>query len=414
MSAPRVPPLLGRAGPARSSTSGCRRRARATSPRTSSTRGRPSTRSTCGSAERACSSSSRPTSRPRTSSATTPTSRPTPTPGCGTPSDFVDLAVERLGLGAGLLRRRGGQQRRLPAAAQRRARHPVARHRAGGQRRRGGRGAAACPPRWCSSARRPGARSPTCTAGPTSSSPTTSSPTCPTSSTSARGLRALVADDGHVTHRDPAPAAADRGQRVRHDLPRALLLPLAADDPAGAGRGRPDGRRRARSCRTHGGSLRTWSVPTEDAGAPERRRRAGAGRRGGRRAATPSRATRASPTRWPRCATTSSSSSIAVPARGQAGGRLRRARQGQHPAQPLRHPQRPDRVRGGPQPVQARPVPARAPTSRSSPVERLAEDRPDYVVIMPWNLRAEITAPAGVRARVGARARRRPPQLEVF
>ena len=47
---------------------------------------------------------------------------------------------------------------------------------------------------------------------------------------------------GH--HRDPAPAAADRGPRVRHDLPRALLLPVAAHDPAGAGRGRADRRRR--------------------------------------------------------------------------------------------------------------------------------------------------------------------------
>jgi hypothetical protein len=26
-------------------------------------------------------------------------------------------------------------------------------------------------------------------------------------------------------------------------------------------------------------------------------------------------------------------------------------------------------------------------------VERLAEERPDYLVIMPWNLRAEIASP---------------------
>ena len=60
----------------------------------------------------------------------------------------------------------------------------------------------------------------------------------------SKGLRALVADDGYVSHRDPAPAAADRGQRVRHDLPRALLLRVAADHPAGAGRGRAQRRRR--------------------------------------------------------------------------------------------------------------------------------------------------------------------------
>ena len=43
-------------------------------------------------------------------------------------------------------------------------------------------------------------------------------------------------------------------------------------------------------------------------------------------------------------------------ARGQAGRRLRRARQGQHAAQLLRHPHRLPRLHGRPQPVQARPL----------------------------------------------------------
>ena len=51
---------------------------------------------------------------------------------------------------------------------------------------------------------------------------------------------------------------------------------------------------------------------------------------------------------------------------GQAHRRLRRARQGQHAAQLLRHPHRLPRLHRRPQPVQAGQVPARARTSRSS------------------------------------------------
>ena len=60
----------------------------------------------------------------------------------------------------------------------------------------------------------------------------------------SKGLRALVTDRAGQ-HRVPAPAPADRGQRVRHDLPRALLVPVAADRAAGArGRRAHRGRRR--------------------------------------------------------------------------------------------------------------------------------------------------------------------------
>ena len=44
---------------------------------------------------------------------------------------------------------------------------------------------------------------------------------------------------------------------------------------------------------------------------------------------------------------------------GQDHRRLRRPRQGEHPAQLLRHPHRLSRLHGRPQPVQARPLPAR-------------------------------------------------------
>ena len=48
------------------------------------------------------------------------------------------------------------------------------------------------------------------------------------------------------------------------------------------------------------------------------------------------------------------------------------------------------------------------------PVERLAEERPDYVVIMPWNLRDEITAQLTYVREWGGRFVVALPKLEVF
>ena len=48
------------------------------------------------------------------------------------------------------------------------------------------------------------------------------------------------------------------------------------------------------------------------------------------------------------------------------------------------------------------------------PVERLAEERPDYVVIMPWNLRAEITGQLDYIRRWGGQFVVSLPRLEVF
>ena len=48
------------------------------------------------------------------------------------------------------------------------------------------------------------------------------------------------------------------------------------------------------------------------------------------------------------------------------------------------------------------------------PVERLAEERPDFVVIMPWNLRAEITNQLEYIRSWGGRFVVSLPKLEVF
>ena len=48
------------------------------------------------------------------------------------------------------------------------------------------------------------------------------------------------------------------------------------------------------------------------------------------------------------------------------------------------------------------------------PVERLAQERPDYVVIMPWNLRDEITAQLAYVRDWGGRFVVSLPKLEIF
>ena len=127
-----------------------------------------------------------------------------------------------------LVGRRARQQRRLSPAVLRRARHPGARHRARRERRRGGAGERGVETLveffGVELARRAGRRR---AARPTSSSATTSWRRCPTSTTSSPASRTLLKPGGVGHAGVPAPPAADRGQPVRHHLPRALLVLLA-------------------------------------------------------------------------------------------------------------------------------------------------------------------------------------------
>ena len=94
----------------------------------------------------------------------------------------------------------------------------------------------------------------------------------------------------------PAPAPADRAAPVRHDLPRALLLPVAADLVPRAGHGRA-----ARGRRRRAGHPRRVAAGARPARGERRRAeqpgQGGAGRRGGGRAAHGRPGTRASPAR---------------------------------------------------------------------------------------------------------------------
>ena len=87
--------------------------------------------------------------------------------------------------------------------------------------------------------------------------------------------------------------------------------------------------------------------------------------------------------------------------------------QGQHAPQPLRHPVRSARLHGGPDPGRSRAkflpgthIPIYAP-------ERLAETRPDYVLVLPWNLREEISQQLGYVRSWGGKLVFPIPELEV-
>ena len=223
-----------------------------------------------------------------------------------------------------------------------------------------------------------------------------------------RDRRSLLAPRRRRHDRVPAPAAADRGQPVRHDLPRALLVLLAARRPSGSSprhglslrrRGAPDARRLAAHLRPP----RRRPAPAGRASASRdlRAREAAAGYRHARglRARSPSTSRRPS----------GSLLEFLIEAKrdGKHGRRLRRPGQGQHAAELLRHPHRLLDYTVDRNPYKHGPVPARARTSRSIRPERIAETRPDYILILPWNLKERDRRAARVRPRVG-RAVRRP------
>ena len=142
-------------------------------------------------------------------------------------------------------------------------------------------------------------------------------------------------------HRGAAPAHPDRGEPVRHDLPRALpVLHGRLRDP-GPGERRTDAR--GRRAAAHARRLDPAVGPARRGGRRAERaggRRAGPGE--GRRAAGAVRVHRVL-----RPGGQGAPGPAAVPHRGgrarRDGRRLRRPGQGQHPAQPLRHPARPAR-----------------------------------------------------------------------
>ena len=163
---------------------------------------------------------------------------------------------------------------------------------------------------------------------------------------------------------------------------------------------------------THGGSLRIYGCHADDAQKPdtdaarelrEREREAGYeqletylgyGRRVGRQAPDPEVPDRAE-------------------GGGQTRGRLRGAGQGQHAAQLLRGAAGLPRLHLRPQPAQAGALPARQP--HPDPLAGGSrEDRPDVVLILPWNLKDEIIEQLSFIREWGGRFAARTPELTLL
>ena len=340
------------------------------------------------------------------SSATTPTSRRTPTRGSSTPRRYAEMMIERLGLGAEQPRRRARAQRRLPAPALRRARH--SRRSASSPRRTS--------PRRRSSAgvetlvdvlRRRDSRA--------SSSPRARRADLivgnnvlaqvPDLNDFVAGIEILLAPARRRHDRVPAPRAADRGQPVRHDLPRALLVLLAHDAraalrrPRARGvrrRGAPDPRRLAADLRAardddahRGRAPPSHALPARESGArlrPTRRLRAlrpsGSSETKWRAARVPDRRSGA---------TASSVVGYGAPGKGNTLLNYCGIRTDLLDYTVDRNPYKQGRFLPGTH------IPIYAP-------ERIAETRPDYILILPWNLKRRDRRAARVRLASGARS----------
>ena len=146
-----------------------------------------------------------------------------------------------------------------------------------------------------------------------------------------------------------------------------------------------------------------WARPSEIAGEPSRRACATCSPPRQRAGCTPPRATTGSPRPSPACATTWSRSS---------SRRAERARRWRATAPPARATPCSTTAASGPtcSPYTVDRNPYKhgrfTPGTRIPilPPERIAEDRPDYVLVLPWNLRDELIAAAVLRARLGRRS----------
>ena len=212
---------------------------------------------------------------------------------------------------------------------------------------------------------------------------------------------------GGVDHdRVPAPAAADRGatsstRSTTSTSPTSRCSTRRADLRARTASTLFD----VEELPTHGGSLRIYARHAEDAGRPVATRRRGAARaRDGGRARRPRRPTRlrASGSRETK------RELLDVPDRRQA----RRASASPATARRARATRCSTTAASAPTSSTtrstatrtSRAASCRARTSRSSRPSGSAETRPDYVLILPWNLRDEIIAQLGLHRASGAPA----------
>ena len=325
-----------------------------------------------------------------------------------TPRAYVDMIVRAARARPGEPGRGGRQQRRLPAPVLRRPRHPGAGRRAGPQRRRGGRRGAASPrvTELFGRATARGARGRRPPGRPARSA-TTCSPRCRTSTTSSPAWRSLLAPRGVLTIEFPhllRLMEENQFDTIYHEHFSYFSLRTA----------RADLRRPTASTLfdveelpTHGGSLRIYAQP--------RRRRRAARRPGGSRALMRRRARRRP--RAPRDATRTFARAGPRDQAGAARVPHRRPARGASASPATARPARATRcsTTAGSAPTSSSTRWTATPTSRAStcparriPIfapDRIAETRPDYLLILPWNLKEEIVAQMAAHSRLGRAVR---------
>ena len=215
----------------------------------------------------------------------------------------------------------------------------------------------------------------------------------------AAGVAALLAPGRNRDLRVPAPREARRAPRVRHDLPRALLVLLAPLDPLDLRRAgsRPRRRPGAREPRRLAAGL-----PPSRGGRRRPRRRSPSARARGRAGSSRPGLVHALRRGRARVEASAPRAPDRSAARGQQVVGYGAPGEGEHPSELLRDPHGLPRLHGRPEPVQAGQAHARDHIPIHPP-EKIAETRPDVIVILPWNLAREITEQLAYTAEWGAR-----------
>ena len=149
------------------------------------------------------------------------------TPGSSTPRTTSTMITDRLGARRTTASSSSWRATTATCCSTSSPRHPVPRHRAGGERRRAAAGARGRDRRRVLRRGRSRASSPQTAVEPIWSSATTCSPRSPTSTTSSPASRSCSSRRERRHIEFPHLHAPARGEPVRHDLPRALLLLLA-------------------------------------------------------------------------------------------------------------------------------------------------------------------------------------------
>ena len=316
---------------------------------------------------------------------------------------YAEQMIERFGLGRRQPGRRDRLQRRLPAAVLPRAPDPRARRRAGRERRRGRRREGHPDRSSSSSARSRGAGSPRRAAADLLLGNNVLAHV-PDLNDFVAGMKILLKPGGVITMEFPHLMRLIEDNQFdtiyhEHFSYFSFLTVSARLRRARAAavrrRGAADPRRLA---------ARSTARHADDPDKPESARRA--------RAAPSASATAGSSGSRPTAATAGASSRTsadpALPDRAEGAGpadrRLRRAGEGQHAAQLLRHADATSSTTRATSTRTSRASSCRAATSRSARPTQLREDRPDVVLILPWNLKDEIMRAARASSASGAGA----------